>query len=70
VLTQVLLHFLRVNAQMCKWTLAKNGARPETVRGNRATDISFDKKYIFDKTLRHGKIPKRQRTEFRNRKNF
>ena len=34
VVTQALLHFLRVNAQMCNLDIAKNGARPENVSCN------------------------------------
>jgi hypothetical protein len=42
-ITAALLHFLRVNAQMHNLDLAKNGARPQNVSGNRRDNFSLDK---------------------------
>lgn len=49
LVTAVLLHFLRVTAQMCNLDLAKNGARPQTVTSKPPGQVSVDKRQFYIK---------------------
>ena len=57
VVTRVLLHFLRVNAQMCNLDKQKTAQGPKTLWVSGRTDISVNKNIYADKYFHHINTP-------------